>query len=237
MGVPVTALHDQDQWALAMVAPNAPHLTVEAELMPLLPGPPPPLRSQPQLSFARALSMALPEARRVDLQASGAARRSLGVPFPIVGLGFQQLLGAFHDPTSLLTGTTSAILFPVVGPRDEVVDAFLLLFTEGRWQRGGYANIEITRRLDKVRARYGRQHHIPLGDFYMVSVPGEVAFFAAHGKGRKAILIPASTDPKIDAVAGQGVLADTQLRKLIEVIQRDLQRYQARSRVTARPGE
>jgi len=70
----------------------------------------------------------------------------------------------------------------------------------------------------------------------MVSVPGEVAFFAAYGKGKQAILIPASTDPRIGAVAGKGVPAEPQLRKLIQVIQRDLQRYQVRSRATVRPG-
>jgi Peptidase_C39 like family len=233
MGVRVTALHDKDQWALAMVVPNAPHLTVE-EPLPPLPPPPPFYRPPPQLSLARALSMARPLSRQLDLQVAGAAPRTLGVPFPIVGLGFQQLLGALHDPTSLLTGTTSAILFPVES-QGEVVDAFLLLFMEGRWQRGGYANIGITRRMVDVRALYAKQQHVPLESLYMVSVPGEVAFFAAYGKGKQAILIPASTDPTIDAVAGKPVLADKQLRKLTFVILTDLQRYRGRPTDTVRP--
>jgi hypothetical protein len=180
--------------------------------------------------------MALPQSRQLALQVSGAAPRSLGVPFPIVGLGFQQLLRAVDDPTGLLAGTTSAILVPVES-QGEVVDAFLMLFMERRWQRGGYANIEITRRLVDVRARYAAQQHLPIDSFYMVSVPGEVAFFAAYGKGKKAVLIPASTDRTIDAVAGKAVLADKQLRKLIHAIRRDLQRYPDRSRDTARPRE
>jgi len=81
---------------------------------------------------------ALPQIRQLDLQVSGAAPRSLGLPCGIVGLGFKQLLGAGEDPTRLLTGTTSAILCPV-DSQGEVVDAFLMLFIEGRWQRGGYA--------------------------------------------------------------------------------------------------
>jgi hypothetical protein len=231
MGGQVTALHDLDQWALT--APKVPQLTVE-EPLPPLPPPPPFHRPPPQLSFERALSMARAQSRQLDLQVAGAAPRSLGVPFPIVGLGFQQLLGALDDPTSLLTGTTSAILFPVES-QGEVVDAFLMLFIEGRWQRGGYANIGITRRLVNVRAAYAKLKHIPLESFYMVSVPGEVAFFAAYGKGRQAILIPASTDPTIDAVAGKPVLADKQLRKLAFVILTDLHRYRGRASDTVRP--
>ena len=228
----VSADHVQDQWDLAVGAvPDAPVLTVDGGT----PAPhpiPPPFRKLPRprqklwppAPFAEALHAALPQSRHLDLQVSGAAPRSLGVPFPIVGLGFQQLLSAVDDPTRLLAGSTSAILFPVES-QGEVVDAFLLLFRERRWRRAGYANVEITRRLVDVRARYAAQRHLPVQSFYMVSVPGEVAFFAAYGKGKKAVLIPASTDPTIDAVAGNAVPARKQLRKLIEVIQSDLRRF------------
>jgi hypothetical protein len=232
-GVRVTSVHGLDQWDI-VAPPSAPHLTVEAELLPPLPSPPPLLQPLPQQSFARALSEARLAARRLDLQVRGAAPRSLGVPFPIVGLGFQQLLGALGNPTSLLTGTTSAILFPVES-QGEVVDAFLMLYIDGRWRRGGYINLGVTQRLVSVRALYEKLQHVPLDRFYMVSVPGEVAFFAAYGKGKQAILIPASTDPKIEAVAGKGVPAEEQLRRLIHVIANDLARYQIRSRLTARP--
>jgi hypothetical protein len=229
----VTAVHVQDQWDLAVPGvPSAPVLTVDGSAPPSPPPPSPlpfhklpqpPQKALHQVRFADALHAALPQTRQLNLQASGAAPRSLGVPFPIVGLGFQQLLGAVDDPTGLLAGSTSAILFPVES-RGDVVDAFLLLFMEGRWQRAGYANVEITRRLVDVRARYAAQKRLPLESFYMVSVPGEVAFFAAYGKGKKAVLIPASTDPTIDAVAGNAVPAKEQLRKLIIAIQSDLRR-------------
>jgi hypothetical protein len=71
-----------------------------------------------------------------------------------------------------------------VESQGEVVDAFLMLFMEGRWQRGSYANLGITRRLVHVRAHHAEKQHIPLDSFYMVSVPGEVAFFAAFGSSR-----------------------------------------------------
>jgi Peptidase_C39 like family len=235
----IAAVHDQDQWALA-VAPDAPVLTVDESLPPAPPAPPPfhkrpqPPGALPQLSFARALSMALPQSRQLNLQVSGAAPRSLGVPFPIVGLGFVQLLRAGDDPTRLLAGTTSAILFPVES-QGEVVDAFLMLFTKGRWQRGGYANIEITRRLVRVRATFAARQHLALDSFYMVSVPGEVAFFAAYGKGKQAILIPASTDPAIRAFAGVAVPAERQLKELTVAIKLDLQRHLERSRDSVRP--
>jgi len=239
----VMAVHADDQWDLAISAvPDAPVLTVDGGA----PSPPhafpppfkrlphPPLGALHQVSFAEALDAALPQSRRLDLQVPGTARRSLGVPFPIVGLGFRQLLGAVGDPTVLLAGSTSAILFPVES-QGEVVDAFLLLFIADRWQRGGYANVEITRRLVDVRAGYAAQQHLPLRSFYMVSVPGEVAFFAAYGKGKKAVLIPASTDPTIDAVAGEGVPAQKQLSKLIDAIRGDLRRWPARGRNTLHP--
>ena len=56
-----------------------------------------------------------------------------------------------------------------------------------------------------------------------VSVPGEVAFFAAYGKGQNAVLIPASTDPSIGAVAGEAAPAAQLLKQLILEVQHDLQ--------------
>ena len=106
---------------------------------------------------------------------------------------------------------------------------------EGRWQRGGYANLGITRRLVDMRARYAPKANVPLASFYMVSVPGEVAFFAAYRNGKQAVLIPVSTDPSIDARAGEAVLADRQLVKLRHAIQLDLQPRVGRSRDTAPP--
>lgn len=227
----VTAVHAQDQWDLAVSAvPVAPVLSVDGGAPLPQPSPPPfrklpqrPQRPLGQVPFVEALNAALPQSRQLDLQVRGAAPRSRGVPFPIVGLGFQQLLSAVKDPTRLLNDRTSAILVPVES-QGQVVDAFLLLHMERRWQRAGYANVEITRRLVDVRARYAKQKHLPLHSFYMVSVPGEVAFFAAYGQGEKAVLIPASTDPTIDAVAGQAVPAREQLGKLIVAIQSDLRR-------------
>jgi hypothetical protein len=234
----VSAVHVQDQWDLAIqgtAVPAAPILSVDGGPPPPPPSPPPPppppfhrLPQPPQkplrqVRFADALHAALPQSRQLNLQVPGAAPRSLGVPFPIVGLGFLQLLSAVDDPTALLAGRTSAILFPVES-KGKVVDALLLLLIDGRWQRRGYANVEITRRLVDVRARYAAQKRLPLHSFYMVSVPGEVAFFAAYGNGKKAVLIPASTDPTIDAVAGTAVLARVQLRKLIYAIQSETRR-------------
>jgi hypothetical protein len=238
----ITAEHASDQWDLAMEIPAAPVLTIDGTPAAPLPPSPipfhryahPPQAPLSQLRFAKAVAGALPQSLQINLQVSGAAPRSLDVPFPIVGLGFQQLLSAQKDPVRLLAGTTSAILFPVLS-QGEVVDAFLVLFIEGRWQRAGYANVEITQRLVDVRARYAAQQHLPLDSFYMVSVPGEVAFFAAHGKGTAAVLIPASTDPSIGAVAGEPVPANQQLSKLILAVQHDLQRHPDRGRYSASP--
>lgn len=237
LGVSVAAVHDKDLWNLAKIpVPEPPVISIDGGTPPQprplpptglhvdfaarLPPPPPPLA---ELTFAKALATALPQSRQLELQVHGAAPRALGVPFPIVGLRLEQLLRGRNDPTGLLAGTTSAILFPVES-QGAVVDAFLMLFIDGRWQRDGYANVEITARLVDVRARYAAQQHLELNSFYMVSVPGEVAFFAAHGKGAQAVLIPASTDPLIGAVAGAAEPADQQLRRLILVVQRDLQR-------------
>jgi hypothetical protein len=243
----VTAVHASDQWDLEMIAvPSAPVLTVDGGTPPPPPPPSPPTppfrklahppsKALVSVSVTEALRAALSQSRQLELQVSGAAPRSLGVPFPIVGLGFEQLLRERDDPTALLAGITSAILFPVES-QGEVVDAFLMLFMEGRWQRGGYANLEITQRLVNVRAHHAAQEHIPLNSFYLVSVPGEVAFFAAHGKGKQAVLIPASTDPAIGAVADEPVPAAKQLGQLIRAIQHDLQRHPPAGGDSARPG-
>jgi hypothetical protein len=240
----VTAVHANDQWDLTRPdghVPDPPVLSVDGGPPPLapldFPNPQQPPSGPPQqMTFEKALSMTLPHSRQLHLQVSGAAARSVGVPFPIVGLGLQQLLRAGRNPTALLAGTTSAVLYPVES-QGEVVDAFLILVIDGHPQRGGYANIEITRRLVKVRAAYAAQQNLPLDSFYMVSVPGEVAFFAAHGKGKQAVLIPASTDPEIHAFAGVAVPAERQLKELILAIQRDLLRHPQGGRGSARPGE
>ncbi len=239
MGVTVVAEHDKDRWKLAKVVPEAPVLTVESVKRSLPPSDlqvsGPAAAPLAQVSFAQALGPALRASRLIDLQVPGAATRSLGTPFPIVGLTLPQLVAGRANPTGLLSGSTSAILFPVVS-QGEVVDAFLMLFIHGRWQRAGYANLEITQRLVEVRATYAAKNQLPVDSFYMVSVPGEVAFFAAHGTGQHAILIPASTDPLIGAVAGQAAPAGQQLSKLILAAERDLKRHPAYGRDPTRPG-
>ena len=249
MGVTVTPLHQEDRWHLSggpppsstPSVPSAPVLSIDGGTPAPPPSPPPsppptpsPPTPLPEMSFAEALDGALPEARQLDLRIPGVAAPTLGVPFPIVGLGFKKLLGAADNPTKLLTGTTSAILFPVVS-HGTVVDAFLMLLTDRRWHRGGYANLEITQRLVAFRARYAGQKHLPVASFYMVSVPGEVAFFAAHGKGKNAIFIPASTDPAIKAVAGKAAPGAKLLTALIREIRDDLRRYAASGPDTGRP--
>jgi hypothetical protein len=244
MGVTVAPLHEEDRWNLAVgvapdsstpSTPSAPILSIDGGTPPPSPPPTPsPPRASAQVSFAQALGGALPEARQLDLRVFGVAAPTLGVPFPIVGLGLKKLLSASHNPTALLTGRTSVILFPVES-QGKVVDAFLMLLMDGRWQRGGYANLEITQRLVAFRARYAAQKHLPVESFYMVSVPGEVTFFAAHGTGKNAIFIPASTDPTIKAVASKAAPAAQLLKALIREARDDLQRYADRGPDTVRP--
>jgi len=239
-GIPATALHDWDQWHLEVTPPadltrdrKAPPLVIPPDPYgPQMNPPPPALR---EVSFDEALTTALPLSRQIDLQVSGAPPRTLGVAFPIVGLGLKQLVRAQGDPTALLAGRTSAILFPVES-KGEVVDAFLMLFMDGRWQLRGYANVEITRRLVQFRAHYAKLKNLPVKSFYMVSVPGEVAFFAAYGNGKKAILIPVSMDPVTGATPDVAVPAEKLLPLLIKEITDDLRRYQNVSRGPVRPG-
>jgi hypothetical protein len=94
-------------------------------------------------------------------------------------------------------------------------------FHDGHWERRGYANTGVTRLLVKARDNYATEHHLPTRSFYVVSIPGRAAFFAAYGRGNDAVLIPASTDPSINAVEGKPAPAATQLEYVAIAIHRD----------------
>jgi Peptidase_C39 like family len=215
----VDARHDLDQFNLALAPtveiPQPPNLHVFNGEQPL-----PPWRGVHALaqraageSFTAALRSTLAEGERLARK----EKLVIGVPFPIVGLGLDQLRRVGSDPARLLTHKTSTVLFPLES-NGMVVDAFLMLFRDGTWRRGGYANTEITRLLVQARLGYAAAHRLPPKDFFMVSVPGLAAFFAAYGTGRKAVLIPASSDPLIGAVAGSAIPAATELTRLSKTI-------------------
>jgi hypothetical protein len=73
----------------------------------------------------------------------------------------------------------------------------------------------------QVRRDYATKERVSLTTFYLVSVPGRAAFFAAHGSGTQAVLIPASSDASIDAVAEVPVQAQRLLQDLRAAILRD----------------
>jgi hypothetical protein len=228
----MSASHGDDLYKLAVAAttviPGPPDLTVDGidikkkQPQPPQPQPPSPpsgdgaaAQPSPGTSFTVALRDTLPGAERQ----AHTARLDIGVPFPIVPIGLDQLRRAGSDPTRLLTQVTSAVLFPLES-NGKVVDSFLLLFRHGTWERGGYANTEITRLLVQARLKYAEGHHLNPKNFYMVSVPGLAAFFAAYGNGHRAVLIPASSDPLIGAVAGTAIPAATELNRMRDAINR-----------------
>ncbi len=220
----VSAVHGDDLFNLAVATiqetPQAPKLTIDGADTNKQPLPPSGAgaRAQPApgtSSFTAALRDTLPGAERQ----ARTTRLDIGVPFPIVGIGLDQLRRAGSDPTRLLLQVTSAVLFPLES-NGKVVDSFLMLFRHGTWERGGYANTEITRLLVQARLKYAEGHHLNPKNFYMVSVPGLAAFFAAYGSGHKAVLIPASSDPLIGAVAGSAMPADIALTRLHDAVSR-----------------
>jgi hypothetical protein len=223
----VAAVHDDDQYDLALPdVPQAPDLHVTHNTTPV---PPSDRRANTimGMSFTRVVFSSPPAPTRPAMPGRAnpkkysAAReeRELGIPFPIVGLRIDQLSRPGLDPTPLLTQTISSVLIPVE-VKGTVVDSFLMLFRNGRWERGGYSNTEVTRLLVEARLQYATEHHISPKDFYMVSVPGLAAFFVAHGYGGQAVLIPASNDPLIGAVAGSATPAAIQLGRLVDAINR-----------------
>ena len=221
----VDARHDLDQFNLALATtvevPQPPNLQVFNSEKPLPPWAVQALAQRAAgVSFAaalRAVERLARNERRIPKHNAAGGKLVIGVPFPIVGLGLDQLRRAGSDPTRLLTQKTSAVLFPLES-NGTVVDAFLMLFRHGTWKRGGYANTEITRLLVQARLRYAEAHRLDPKDFYMVSVPGLAAFFAAYGTGRKTVLIPASSDPLIGAVAGSAIPAAMELTRLSDTI-------------------
>lgn len=217
----VAAAHNGDQFDLAMPVPDAPsNLTIDAVQVP---APPVPKKKRPKsvrhtgVPFEVALKQALPQSVSAAVLKRG---QSLGTPFPIIGLGLEDLRAANGDPQVLLTDVTSAVLYPIES-KGVVIDSFLLLLNNGKWHRGGYANTEITRLLVQARRDYATKEGLLPATFYLVSVPGRAAFFAAHGMGTQAILIPASSDPSISAIAETPAPAPPLLKNLSTVIRRD----------------
>jgi hypothetical protein len=220
----VAAVHDDDQYDLALpgVPAAPPNLNVSHNWSPVP-------RSDSRantimgMSFTQVLFSSQPAGTKSAMPAmpsgnpAAGGPRELGIAFPIVGLGVEQLKQP--NPTNLLAQSVSTVLIPVE-VKGMVVDAFLMLLHNGQWERGGYANTEVTRLLVEARRRYAAEHQLSQKDFYMVSVPGRAAFFVAHGYGSQAVLIPASNDPLIGAVAGSATPAATQFARLTDAINR-----------------
>jgi len=213
--------HYGDWFDLALPVPAAPtNVQVDAVQVPAPPGTKyrrPTFRPHPRVPFEQALKLALPSAISAAALAAG---NTLGTPFPIIGLGLEDFRVADVDPQTLLEQSTSALLYPVES-KGVVVGAFLMLLRDGRWHRGGYANTEITRLLVQGRRDYATKEHLSLRTFYLVSVPGRAAFFAAHGPGTQAVLIPASSDPSINATGEVPAPAARLLQDLRVAIQKD----------------
>ena len=223
----VSALHDDDQYNLALLGvPQPPDLHVSHNMSPIP-------RSDGRantimgMSFTKVMFSSRPAAAippvpaKANPEKKSPSRepRELGIPFPVVGLGVDQLSRPGQDPVALLTQPISTVLIPVE-VKGTVVDSFLMLLRNGRWERGGYANTEVTRLLVEARLQYAAEHQLSPKDFYMVSVPGRAAFFVAHGYGSQAVLIPASNDPLIAASAGSATPAAIQLGRLVDSITR-----------------
>jgi hypothetical protein len=231
MGVDAAHVGDQYDIALPVSAPvpDAPVLTVDGAQAPSPPAPKKKLvrvRQDSGVSIDMARKYALPSSMRTAMlnepsqNANSSPAQTIGVPFPIIGLGLEDLRGTELNPLELLTRTTSAVLFPLES-NGEVVGSFLMLLRDGKWHRGGYSNTEITKLLVQARSNYAKKENLSPETFYLLSVPGRAAFFAAHGRDKQAVLIPASSDPSIKAVAEVPVLAVKMLGQLSAAIKRD----------------
>ncbi len=225
----VGAAHVGDQYDLALPVPDAPVLTVDAAQVPTPPAPKKKLLTAHQhsgVSIEMARRHALPSSMRTAMlnepsqKADSPTAQTIGVPFPIVGLGLEDLRGAKPNLLELLTRTSSAVLFPLES-HGEVVGSFLMLLRDGKWHRGGYSNTEITKLLVQARSNYAKKENLSPETFYLLSIPGRAAFFAAHGRDKQAVLIPASSDPSIKAVAEVPVPAVKMLSEVSAAIKRD----------------
>ena len=226
----VDAVHGRDMINLA-VAPSS-HSQSDAETRPSL-------LSWSQIPASTIATTRSSFASRVSLPSSS-ERRSVraspepsdsagtpdnpapieGIPFPIVALSLAELRTNRANLGELLKQKRAAFLYPLESD-GTVVDSYLKILRGGTQVRGGDSNTEVTRLLVEARDRYARKHNLNVRNFYMVSVPGRAAFFAGIGEGSHAMLLPASTDPSINAVAGKAVPAQKQLGLLVAAIERD----------------
>ncbi len=146
-----------------------------------------------------------------------AAPVSFAEPFPIVAPNVDELLEP-GDPTRLLVERTSGLVVPVL-QNGQVVDSFTLLYRDGDWKVQGFSNTAVDEVLVALRSRYPAPPP-PAGEradsFYMVAIPEESAFFAAHGFGKKAMLLSVDEGGQAPAPAQKA------LHELVTRVEADL---------------
>ena len=110
-----------------------------------------------------------------------------GSPFPILALRSADVDLKRASPERLFLPQTKALVVPVL-QAGRVVESFLLLHGRDGWVEGGYSNNQIAKLLVDVRRDRSSPQRSAAG-FYLVSIPEEGSFFAAHGFMDQADLI------------------------------------------------
>jgi hypothetical protein len=129
-----------------------------------------------------------------------------GRPFPIVALSSAEIDQQRARLEGLFRPESTAMVVPVMqGGR--LVESFLLLREGAGWVEGGYSNNEIARLLVNIRRERASPQRAEAG-FYLVSIPEEGSFFAAHGFKDQANLISLDDGARGDFVPAKRALTD-----------------------------
>jgi hypothetical protein len=200
LGEPVFAVHKFDEYKLRRAGEPEPAQAQPGSSEGYPPLAPEPVRQQISLTLEpidRALDMTRSQIdglvkNRIVLSSKGNRLRGqfeAAAPIPIVILTTRQLMSARERPEALIEPKTSSLLVPVVNKRTgEVVDSFLLYNDAGTWKSGGYSNNQIAHLLVQLREKHSDATRAAK-DFYMVSIPEQASFFAAHGFGAASVLV------------------------------------------------
>jgi hypothetical protein len=206
LGMPITAMHEEDYYNLRRFVVDAPQLTApDGDL------------DQDEPEQVVLVAAGFDEILHLSHEIQAHARdrvvyaydgsivpgpKRAGEAFPVVGLSTRKIVESDGAAHRLLTQQAWALIAPIVtGPEDRLVDSLQMYRTPNGWKPGGHTNTLIAqltvKAAERLRKEFGAQQRV-----YLVSIPEQIMFFAAFGEGAAAKLISLDNDangPILDA--------------------------------------
>jgi len=110
----------------------------------------------------------------------------------------------------------------------EIVDSIQMYHERGGWREAHYSNTQITALMETVRSNHPINPRDPSHSYYLVSIPEQDEFFAAHGFGPNAVLASLNNDARGSGVSANDALGGV-IKKVDAAMGRQIPRPQARA--------